>query len=85
MNYEIKIKRSAQKSLAKIPNTQQENIINSIRNLSKNPRPEGCKKLSGRNAWRIRIAQYRVIYEIYKDKLQIIVITIEQRGGVYNR
>lgn len=83
MIYEIKIKKSAQKSLARIPHKYQENIISSIRSLSNDPRPEGCKKLSGRDAWRIRISQYRVLYEIHNTELQIMVVKIGHRGEVY--
>ncbi|MES9856039.1 MAG: type II toxin-antitoxin system RelE/ParE family toxin [Sedimenticola sp.] len=85
MIYEIKIKRSAQKSLAKIPLNCQDNIIGSIRRLSNEPRPEGCKKLSGRDAWRIRIGQYRVLYEIHNTELQIMVVKIGHRGEVYKQ
>ncbi len=85
MIYEIKIKKSAQKSLAKIRRDYQENIINTIRGLSNNPRPEGCKKLSGRDAWRIRIGQYRTIYEIYDSELLIMVVKIGHRREVYKQ
>ena len=83
MTYEIRIKRSAQKSLAKIPSKFRENIIVAIRSLSNNAQPKGCKKLSGRNAWRIRIGQYRVLYEIHNDELLIMVVSIGHRKNVY--
>jgi len=83
MTYEIRIHRSAQKSLAKIPKKFQQRIIISIRALANNTQPHGCKKLSGRNAWRIRIAQYRVIYEINNQVLVITVIAINHRKNVY--
>jgi len=83
VNYEIRIKRSAQKSLAKIPYKFQENIIIAIRNLSNNAQPKGCKKLSGRDAWRIRIGQYRVLYEIHNNELLIMVVNIGHRKNVY--
>ncbi|MGQ9778593.1 MAG: type II toxin-antitoxin system RelE family toxin [Bacillota bacterium] len=37
-------------------------IISAIRSLANNPRPVGCKKLSGRPAWRLRVGIYRIIY-----------------------
>jgi mRNA interferase RelE/StbE len=83
VSYAIKIKKSAQKSLAKISQPYQSNIIESIRDLSNQPRPPGCKKLSGRDAWRIRVGDYRVIYEITDFELVILIVHIGHRSEVY--
>ncbi len=83
MNYNIQIIRTAQKYLSKIQKHDQDAIIKKIQNLATNPRPEGCKKLTGRKAWRIRIGNYRVIYEIYDRKLIILVIVIRHRRDAY--
>ena len=56
MSYTIEILRSAQKQLAKINRQDQATIFSAIRNLADTPGPIGCKKLSGRPAWRLRIA-----------------------------
>jgi len=79
----IEILRVAQKQLAKIDRAQQQRIINAIRELATNPRPPGCKKVSGRPAWRIRIGPYRVLYEIHDDLLLVLVVTIGDRKSVY--
>jgi mRNA interferase RelE/StbE len=57
--------------------------MRAIRNLSANPRPAGCKKLKGLDAWRIRVGDYRVIYEIHDDVLVVLVIRVAHRGEVY--
>jgi len=67
----------------KINIKDQTRIIEAIRDLSATPNPNGCKKLSGRTAWRIRIGSYRVIYEIQNEKLVILVINIGHRKDVY--
>ncbi|MBU8901439.1 MAG: type II toxin-antitoxin system RelE/ParE family toxin [Victivallales bacterium] len=85
MNYEIQIKRKAQKSLAKIPEPFQTKIIASIRKLAKNPFPAQSKKLTGRDAWRIRIGNYRAIYEIIDNELIIIVLDIAHRKDIYRK
>jgi mRNA interferase RelE/StbE len=77
------ILRSAQKQLSKINAKDQDRIIIAIRRLSDNPRPTGCLKLSGRPAWRIRVGDYRIIYEIHTEQLLITVITIGHRREVY--
>ena len=83
MSYSIEILRSAKKYLSKIPRQNQDRIISAINSLADTPRPNGCKKLSGRPAWRIRIGSYRVIYEVQDDKLIITVIHIGHRKEVY--
>lgn len=85
MGYKIFIEKSAQKALAKITEKEQDRIIEAIRNLSENPRPIRVKKLSGREAWRIRVGNYRIIYEIQDDKLVIIVISIGHRREIYRQ
>lgn len=85
MTYRLFIEKSAQKSLDKINNPSQDKIINAIQNLSKDQKPSGVKKLSGRDAWRIRIGNHRVIYEI-DDKQQIIlVVDIGHRKDIYRK
>ena len=83
MSYQISIERSAQKSLTKIPKVDQDRIIQLIQSLIDNPRPTGCKKLSGREAWRIRIGNYRVIYEINDKNSEILIVVIRHRRDVY--
>lgn len=85
MNYDFFIERRAQKSLLKISKRTQDKLIQTIQNLSNNPRPEGCKKLTGRDAWRIRVNDYRIIYEIQDQKLVIIIIDIGHRRDIYKR
>ncbi len=77
MKYTVNILQRAQKQLAKIDRKNQQRIIEEIKALSSSPRPAGCKKLSGRPAWRIRIGSYRVIYEIQDDQLLILVTAKE--------
>ena len=83
MNYAILITRKAQKALSEIPINYQDKLIETIYALANNPYPHGCKKLSGREAWRIRIGNYRVIYEINESALSIVVVNIGHRKDVY--
>ena len=83
MKYHIQIKRNAQKALAKIPQSHQDRIINKIYTLAESPHPQGCKKLSGRPAWRIRVGNYRVLYEVHDNELIILVVQIGHRRDVY--
>lgn len=81
--YNVQIERKAQKKLAKIPAPYYGNIKTAILNLGKNPRPKDCKKLKGREGYRIRVANYRVIYEIHDDVLIVQVIDLGHRKNIY--
>jgi mRNA interferase RelE/StbE len=83
VTYTVEILRAAQTQLAKIAKQDRGRIIAAIRSLANVPRPHGCKKLSGRSAWRIRVGTYRVLYEIHDDRLVVVVITLGHRKDVY--
>ena len=83
--YEIFIEKVAQRELSKIPLNDQNRIIEAIRDLSKNPRPSNSKKLSGRQAWRIRIGNYRVLYEIDDDNYELLVVHVGHRREIYRK
>jgi mRNA interferase RelE/StbE len=83
MTYSISILRRAQKELAHLPKEAYEQVRDAIRTLAYNQRPPGCRKLSARAGWRIKIGDYRIIYEI-DDKSRIIeVLHIGHRRNVY--
>ena len=81
--YEIQILRRAQRSLARLPEREYERVRDAIRILADEPRPPGCRKLTGRDGWRIRIGQYRVIYEIDDAARIVTVLDIGHRREVY--
>ncbi|MCB1307138.1 MAG: type II toxin-antitoxin system RelE/ParE family toxin [Leptospiraceae bacterium] len=83
MNYEVSILRRAQRQLAAFDRTIRSRIQPVLISLSENPRPPGSRKLSGRDGWRIRIGDYRVIYEINDEALTITVLDIGHRKDIY--
>lgn len=83
MTYKLQITRKAQKALAKLSADQYRRVSEKILILAETPYPKGCLKLTGRDAWRIRIGQYRVIYEIAEDLLIVTVIDIGHRKEIY--
>ena len=85
MSYSLLIEKAAQKELSKIPHPYRKKIIKAIESLADEPHPAGSKKLSGREAWRMRIGNYRVIYEINNDRLTILIVKVGHRQGVYLR
>ena len=83
MAYALTILRRAQKELASLSKEDFQRVRNAIVKLADTPRPDGTLKLTGRPAWRIRVSDYRVIYEIDDDKAVIRVIHIGHRSDVY--
>ena len=82
--YEVLLSKAARKQLGSLPAFIHNKIIEDISALAASPRPAGCKKLKGyNNSWRIRIGDYRVIYEVEDKILRILVIAIGHRKDVY--
>ena len=81
--YKISLTKTAQKQLDKLPNNVAMPIIEAIEKLATNPRPSGCKKLKGRDGYRIRKGDYRIIYDIYDEELVIDVIALGHRKEIY--
>ena len=82
--YKVELTHTAEKELYKLPSGIVEKIVAVLISLEENPRPAGCKKLKGyNNSWRIRIGDYRVIYEVEDKILRILVIAIGHRKDVY--
>lgn len=83
MAYTLTFSKQASKELEKIHEPFYSNIKQAIISLTENPRPNGYKKLKGRDGYRIRVGNYRVIYDIFDNQLTIEIITIGHRKDVY--
>ena len=83
MRYRVILPKSVRKELDRLPEDIANRILARLAGLETNPRPADVKKLKGRDAWRIRVGDYRVIYEIHDRVLQVIVITVGHRREVY--
>ena len=84
MSYRIEFSRSADRQLEALPLAVQRRITARVSTLSENPRPVGAKRLSGPQAlYRLRIGDYRVIYEVQNDVLVVLVVKVGHRKDVY--
>ena len=83
MSYTVVVERAARQALRRIPKSMAERLYNAMMALGDDPRPHGAIKMSGRDSWRIRVGQYRVIYEINDGTLIVTVLAAGPRGGVY--
>jgi mRNA interferase RelE/StbE len=83
MSYSLSILRPAQKELAQLSVGEQGRVIEAIQSLGDAPRPVGCRKLSGREGWRIRVGSFRVLYEIDDDRRSVTILHVGHRRDVY--
>ncbi len=84
-SYELRFKRSVKKDLRRIANQDIPLILNRIEALVAEPRPPGCKKLSSKELYRVRQGIYRIVYEIFDDKLVILIVAVAKRALVYRK
>lgn len=83
MNYSVFILARAQRELTALPKRDYERVKSAIAGLSQNPRPAGCVKLTGREGWRLRVGQYRVVYEIDYTAQVVTILNIGHRREIY--
>lgn len=83
MPYQLTIKPKAVKALEKINDPDYSSIKAAIYSLAKNPRPHGCKKLKGRDGYRIRAGDYRILYNIFDKILTVDIVTLGHRKDIY--
>ncbi len=84
MAYSIQFKPLALRQLEKLPRDAQKRLAEKIEALRGNPFPAGCTKMEGLDdAWRIRAGDYRVVYQVHRGVLLILVLTVGHRKDVY--
>ncbi len=81
--YTLLFSPSARRDYKKLPPEMIKSINAVIDTLKNSPRLAGCKKLTNRDAYRIRAADYRIIYEIHDKTVTILVVRIRHRREVY--
>jgi mRNA interferase RelE/StbE len=84
MPYQVQIRKTAQKQLDKLPDDVAETLLDAIEALANNPRPNGYKNLKGRNGFRIRKGDYRIIYDIFDNILVVDIISVGHRRDIYD-
>jgi mRNA interferase RelE/StbE len=82
--YTITFARSARKELEALDERIIIRLFPKIENLSVNPRPDGCRKLTGnKHLWRIRVGNFRIVYYINDDKNLVDIIAVRDRKDAY--
>jgi len=82
--YQIEWKKSALRELKRLDSQVIPRIVSAIDSLSVQPLPTGASKLQGsQRTYRIRVGNYRVIYELYKHKLVVQIVRVRHRKDAY--
>lgn len=86
MTYHLDFTTAAAREVKKLPRPARDRVLVAIEDLAEDPRPYGAKKVAGPgDAWRIRIGDYRVIYEVVDAVLTVTVVRAAHRREVYDR
>lgn len=92
--YKVTIEKAALKELKKFPESIKQSVDLTVRSLAINPFPAGVKKIKGLSkefvkrmgtdaVYRVRVADYRIIYTVFEEKVLICVIKVGMRKDVY--
>jgi mRNA interferase RelE/StbE len=82
--YRVDIARRALKALATLPRRDQQRVRAALDLLAEQPRPPGCVALVGEpHAFRVRVGDFRIVYEVFDDRLVVQVIRIGHRRNIY--
>jgi mRNA interferase RelE/StbE len=84
----VRLARRAERGLRRILQGDPrgfDRVASAIRGLSEDPRPSAANRLKGFTppAWRLRVGEYRIVYEIHEASVVVIVINVAPRGEVY--
>jgi mRNA interferase RelE/StbE len=83
MSYTVRVLRGARKDVESLPIELRRRLYQALHALADDPRPPGCMKLSGRQGWRIRVGDYRILYDIDDRERTVTVARIRHRGEAY--
>ena len=84
MKFQVLYRASVKRDMRRLDAPTIKRIDAAILGLADNPRPAGCIRLSGQSdLWRIRVGDYRVLYEIHDDRLIVVVVAVAHRREVY--
>lgn len=86
MSYRVEFTAAAARQVKKLPRPARDRVLDAIEDLEEDPRPHGARKLVGeQTAWRIRIGDYRVLYDVFDSELTVFVVRAAHRREVYDR
>ena len=83
--YRVEVQRSAERDLERLSRPLFDRVTDRLAALADEPRPHGAEKLAGLEAYRIRIGDYRAVYEVDDAAGTVVVTRVRHRREVYRR
>jgi mRNA interferase RelE/StbE len=83
VKYKIEIKKSAVKEISKLPSRELKRTLKAIKSLSNNPRPFGAIKLTSEEKYRLRVGDYRILFQIFDENFTVVIVKVRDRKDVY--
>jgi len=81
--YRLEVSHTAHRQIRRLAVQTQERVNRAIARLAENPRPSGAKKLTARDGYRVRVGDYRILYQVDDGVKVVIVYRVMSRGDVY--
>ena len=85
MAYRLEFTPGANRQFRKLPKNLQARLTPHLDALTQNPRPSGIEKLKGEEGYRLRVGDYRVLYEVRDKALLVLVVRVGHRREVYRK
>jgi len=83
VSYAVRILPRAERQLAALDRNAYGIIQPKIANLGENPRPPGCRKLRDRPGWRLRVGNYRILYDVDDARRLVVILEVGHRREIY--
>jgi mRNA interferase RelE/StbE len=83
VSHRVELRPAAVRALRQVDHQHRARIQGAIALLAEDPRPPGATSLRGREGWRVRVGDYRIIYTIDDGRLVVVVVTLGHRKDVY--
>ncbi len=86
MSYTVEISSLATRQIKKLPPEIQIQVLAQLEELAEHPRPDDVTKLKGEdNTYRVRVKNYRVVYEIFDEQLIVLIVKVGHRREIYRK
>ena len=83
MVYRLEVSHTAHRQIRRLPAQTQDRVNRVIVRLAENPRPPGAKKLTARDGYRVRVGDYRILYQVDDGAKVVIIFRVMSRRDVY--
>jgi mRNA interferase RelE/StbE len=81
--YEVLIPRRVRRRLARLPESVYERVLAALKSLEEEPRPRGSLKMTNRDEWRVRVGDYRIVYNVDDEQRLVTILQVGHRRDIY--